>query len=161
MDLGHLATKAVERCLTCDGRSLLHEALDVPWAVVECPWTLQHGTATLDLCRDRGVFLLVDTQAWRYRDARTFLVEKFTAMPYAPTSPISLSAPARTRSFFRADLERQASPGARALLVPGAILKSAHDDVTEMTLQFIDAAQPTALADGKSCLAFRSRPATP
>lgn len=85
MDLGHgfiprvdaRNYKAVERCLTRDGPGLFHEVLDVPWAGLEGPWALQHGAATLELCRNRGVSVLVDTQAWRYRDARTFVVDKF------------------------------------------------------------------------------------
>lgn len=162
MDLGHgfiprvdaRNYKAVERCLTRDGPGLFHEALDVPWAVLEGPWALQHGAATLELCRDQGVSVLVDTQAWRYRDARTFLVDKFTAPPYAPTSLISLFAPAQMRSFVDADLQTQASLGAAAFLVPGAVPKSAHDDVTEVTLELIDAARPTALAEPRPCVAF-------
>lgn len=126
----------------------------MPWAVLEGPWALQHGAATLELCRDRRVSVLVDTQAWRYRDTRTFLVDKFTAPPYAPTSPISLSAPAQMRSFVGADLEMQASLAAAASLVPGAVPKSAYDDVTEMTLELIDAARPTALAEPRPCVAF-------
>jgi hypothetical protein len=162
MDLGHgfiprvdaRNYKAVERCLTRDGPGLFHEALDVPWAVLEGPWALQHGAATLELCRDRGVSVLVDTQAWRYRDARTLLVDKFTAPPYAPTSPLSLSAPADMRSFVRADLETHASLDAAAFLVPGAIPQSAHDDIADMTLALIDAARPTALAEPRPCVAF-------
>lgn len=162
MDLGHgfiprvdaRNYKAVERCLTCDGPGLFHEALDVPWAVLEGPWALQHGAATLQLCRDRGVSVLVDTQAWRYRDARTFLVDKFTAPPYAPTSPLSLSAPAEMRSFVGGDLETQASLGAAAFLVPGAIPKSAQDDVTDMTLGLIDIARSNALVEPRPCVAF-------
>lgn len=162
MDLGHgfiprvdaRNYKAVERCLTRNGPGLFNEGLDVPWAVLEGPWALQHGAATLELCRDRSVAVLVDTQAWRYHDPRTFLVDKFTAPPYAPSAPLSLSAPANLRSFVGADLEVQASLGAEAFLVPGAIPKSAHDDVTERTLALIDAARPTALAEPRPCMAF-------
>ncbi len=99
--------------------------------MLEGPWAQQHGAATLELCRDRSIAVLVDTQAWRYHDPRTFLVDKFTAPPYAPRAPLSLSAPAELRSFVGADLEVQASLGAAAFLVPGAIPKSAHDDVTK------------------------------
>lgn len=162
MDLGHgfiprvdaRNYKAVERCLTRDGPGLFHEGLDVPWAVLEGPWALQHGAATLELCRDRSVAVLVDTQAWRYHDPRTFLVDKFTTPPNAPCAPLSLSAPAALRSFVGADLEVQASLGAAAFLVPGAIPTSAHDDVTERTLALIEAARPTALAEPRPCVAF-------
>lgn len=146
--------KAVERCLTRDGPGLFHEGLDVPWAVLEGPWALQHGAATLELCRDRSVAVLVDTQAWRYHDPRTFLVGKFTTPPNAPGAPLNLSAPAALRSFVGADLEAQASLGAAAFLVPGAIPKSAQDDVTERTLALIEAARPTAVAEPRPCVAF-------
>lgn len=126
----------------------------MPWALLEGPWALQHGAATLELCRDRSVAVLIDTQAWRYHDPRTFLVDKFTAPPYAPGAPLSLSAPAELRSFVGAELEVQASLGAAAFLVPGAIPTSAHDDVTERTLALIDAARSTALAEPRPCMAF-------
>jgi hypothetical protein len=70
--------KAVERCLPRDGPGLFSVGIDLPWAILEGPWALQHGAPTIELCRDRVVSLLVDTQAWRYHDPRTFLVEKFT-----------------------------------------------------------------------------------
>lgn len=162
MDLGHgfipridaRNYKAVERCLTRDGPGLFHEALELPWTVLEGPWALQHGAATLELCRDRGVSVLVDTQAWRYHDARTFLVDKFTAPPYAPGSPLSLSAGGEVRSFVAADLEAQAALGAAAFLVPGAVPKNARDDVRDLTLALIDGARTTALAEPRPCVAF-------
>ena len=89
MDLGHgflpridaRNYKAVERCLPRDGPGLFNVGIDLPWAILEGPWALQHGASTIELCRDRGVSFLVDTQAWRYHDPRTFLVEKFTTTP--------------------------------------------------------------------------------
>lgn len=162
MDLGHgfipridaRNYKAVEQCLTRDGPGLFHEALNLPWAVLEGPWALQDGAATLELCRDRGVSVLVDTQAWRYHDARTFRVDKFTAPPYAPDSPLSLSALAEMQSFVAADLEAQAALGAAAFLLPGAVPKNARDDIDDITLGLIDAARTTALAEPRPCVAF-------
>lgn len=162
MDLGHgflpridaRNYRAVERCLTRDGPGLFHEALDLPWAVLEGPWALRHGAATLELCRDRGVSVLVDIQAWRYHDARTFLVDKFTAPPYAPGSPLSLSARTEMQSFVAAALEAQAALGAAAFLLPGAVPKNARDDVSELTLALIDAARATVLAEPRPCVAF-------
>ncbi len=97
MDLGHgflpridaRNFKAVERCLPRDGPGLFNVGLDLPWAILEGPWALQHGASTIELCLDRGVSFLVDTQAWRYRDPRTFLVEKFATTPYAPAAPLA------------------------------------------------------------------------
>ena len=63
MDLGHgflprtcaRNYKAVERCLPRDGPGLFNVGLDLPWAILEAPWALQHGASTIELCRDRGV----------------------------------------------------------------------------------------------------------
>lgn len=162
MDLGHgfipridaRNFKAVERCLTRDGPGLFHEGLDLPWAVLEGPWGLERGASTLELCRDRSVAVLVDTQAWRYHDARTFAVDKFASTPYAPAGPLDLSDPDMLRAFAEADLEAQASLDAAAFLLPGAVPKGPRDDVREITLALIDAARPTALAEPRPCIAF-------
>ena len=69
-----------------DGPGLFNVGLDLPWAILEGPWALQHGASTIELCRDRGVSFLVDTQAWRYHDPRTFPVEKLATTPYAPAA---------------------------------------------------------------------------
>jgi len=92
MDLGHGLLprvdarnyKAVERCLPSDGPNLFHEGLDLGWAVLEGPWAIERGDATVQMCKDRAVAFFVDTQAWRYWGQRTFVTEKFTAVPYAP-----------------------------------------------------------------------------
>lgn len=101
MDLGHgfiprldaRNYKAVERCLARDGPGMFHEGLDLPWAIVEGPWAVDRGGSTLELCRDRGVSYLVDTQAWRYHDRRTFEVEKFATTPSAPAQPSAVPTP--------------------------------------------------------------------
>jgi hypothetical protein len=63
--------KAVERCLPRGGPGLFHVDVDLPWAILEGPWAVARGASTIEMCRDRGVSFLVDTQAWRYRDPRT------------------------------------------------------------------------------------------
>lgn len=101
MDLGHgfiprldaRNYKAVERCLARDGPGMFHEGLDLPWVIVEGPWAVDRGTSTLELCRARGWSYLVDTQAWRYHDPRTFEVEKFATTPSAPRSPSAVPTP--------------------------------------------------------------------
>src|SRR5579875_862802 len=113
MDLGHgflpridaRNYKAVERCLPRDGPGLFSVGLDLPWAILEGPWALQHGAPTIELCRDRGVSFLVDTQAWRYHDPRTFLVEKFARTPYAPAGPLGASDRSALSRFVEADLD--------------------------------------------------------
>lgn len=146
--------KAVERCLNRDGPTLFSEGLDLPWAVLEGPWALERGTSTLQLCRERHVSLLVDTQAWRYHDARTLLVEKFAATPYAPSAPLHRSDLPALRSFVEADLEAQASLGATAFLLPGVVPSRPDDDVRETTIALVDAARTTALAEPRPCIAF-------
>ena len=161
MDLGHgflpridaRNYKAVECCLPRDGPGLFNVGLDLPWAILEGPWALQHGSPTIELCRDRGVSFLVDTQAWRYHDPRTFLVEKFTTTPYAPAAPLAASDWWALSRFVEADLETQASLGASAYLLPGVIPANPRDDVHAVTLTLLKTAQ-TALPDARPCVAF-------
>jgi hypothetical protein len=101
MDLGHgflpridaRNYKAVERCLPRDGPGLFNVGLDLPWVVLEGPWALQHGASTIELCRDRGVSFLVDTQAWpRPADLRRREVHGHplrSASPIGSVRPIS------------------------------------------------------------------------
>jgi len=127
MDLGHgflprvdtRNYRAVERCLPQDGQGLFNVGLDLPWAMLEGPWALEHGTSTIELRRDRGISFLVDTQAWRYRDPRTFLGDKFTATPYAPTCPLAANDKSALSCFVEANLETRASLGASAYFLPG------------------------------------------
>ena len=161
MDLGHgflpridaRNFKAVERCLPRDGPGLFNVGLDLPWAILEGPWALQHGASTIELCRDRGVSFLIDTQAWRYRDPRTFLVKKFATTPYAPAAPLTAGDPSTLSDFVEADLKTQASLGASAFLLPGVIPSGPHDDVHAETLTLQEIAQ-TKLPDARPCIAF-------
>jgi hypothetical protein len=96
---------------------------------------------------------MVDTQAWRYRDPRTFLVNKFTAMPYTPTSPLAAADRPALSDFVEADLKTQASLGAAAYLLPGVIPNGSHDDVHAETLALLEIAQ-SKLPDARPCVAF-------
>jgi len=145
--------KAVERCLPRDGPGLFSVGIDLPWAILEGPWALQHGAPTIELCRDRGVSLLVDTQAWRYHDPRTFLVEKFTTTPYAPAGPLAASDRSALNRFVEADLQAQASLGASAYLLPGVIPTKPRDDIRALALTLLETAQ-SALPDARPCVAF-------
>lgn len=161
MDLGHgflpridaRNYKAVERCLPRDGPGMFNVGLDLPWAILEGPWALQHGASTIELCRDRGVSFLVDTQAWRYRDPRTFTVKKFTATPYAPPGPLAASDPSVLSDFVEADLKTQASLGASAYLLPGVVPNGPHDDIHAEALAFLEIAQEK-LPEARPCIAF-------
>jgi hypothetical protein len=161
MDLGHgfipridaRNYKAVERCLPRDGPGLFSSGLDLPWAILEGPWALRHGASTIELCRDRGVSFLIDTQAWRYRDPRTFTVEKFRATPYAPPGPLAASDRSALNDFVEADLKTQSSLGTSAYLLPGLIPNGPRDDISAETLTLLEIAQ-TKLPDARPCIAF-------
>jgi len=145
--------KAVERCLPRDGPGLFNVGLDLPWAILEGPWALQHGASTIELCRERGVSFLIDTQAWRYRDPRTFAVDKFTATPYAPPRPLAVCDRSALSDFVEADLKTQASLGASAYLLPGVIPNGPHDDIHAETLTLLEIAQGK-LPEARPCIAF-------
>ena len=145
--------KAIERCLPRDGPGLFNVGLDLPWVILEGPWALQHGSSTIEMCRDRGVSFLVDTQAWRYRDSRTFLVDKFKATPYAPAGPLAANDRSALSDFVDADLKTQASLGASAYLLPGVIPNGPHDSVRAETLALLEIAE-AKLPDARPCIAF-------
>ncbi|MHB1511456.1 MAG: hypothetical protein ACYCST_20785 [Acidimicrobiales bacterium] len=146
--------KAVERCLPGDGPGLFHEALELPWAILEGPWAIEHGASSIELCRNRGISFLVDTQAWRYRDARTFRGEKFTATPYAPAGPLTAGNSSALRDFVEADLKTQASLGASAYLLPGIVPRNARDDVRAETLALLEIAETKLPGEPRPCIAF-------
>jgi hypothetical protein len=146
--------KAVERCLSRDGPSLFHEALDLPWVILEGPWSLQRGSATIEFCRNRSVQFLVDAQTWRYRDARTFSVEKFACVPYAPPAPLGSCNSTVLRSFVESCLEMQYSLGATAYLLPGVVPGSAADDTHGEALAILEIAESTLSANPLPCIAF-------
>lgn len=162
MDLGHgflpridsRNYKAVERCLPRNGPGLFHEGLDLPWAILEGPWALESGDTTIELCRDRHVSFLVDTQAWRYRDARTFLVPKFAQTKYAPSIPLADCDATARGSFVRACFEAQASLGASAYLLPGLVPKGRDDDIRGESLALLDAAEKVVPGNPRPCFAF-------
>lgn len=146
--------KAMERCLTRGAEGLFHEGLDLPWAILEGPWAMQRGSATIELCRERSVSYLVDTQAWRYREPDTFSVEKFASVPHAPTRPLPASSRDSVRDYVAADLDAQASLGASAFLLPGLVPRHKEDDVAGATLELLDMAQADVLSSPRPCIAF-------
>lgn len=160
MELGHgfppridaRSFRAAERCLTRDVPGLFSEGL-LPWAILEGPWALQRGGATIELCRDRGVSFLIDTQAWRYRDARTFLVDKFLATPYAPPAPLTVVDRSTLSAFVEAGLKTQESLGASAYLLPGVVPRDRHDAVRADALALLELAQEK-LPEARPCVAL-------
>jgi hypothetical protein len=162
MDLGHgflpridsRNFKAVERCLLRDGPTLFHQALDLPWVTLEGPWSLQRGSATIELFRDRNVKYLIDTQAWRYRDERTFAVDKFTSAPYAPPAPLGSCDRNALSAFVGSCLETQHSLGAAAYLLPGVVPLNAADDVRGLSLTLLEVGEQGMNSYPLPCFAF-------
>ncbi len=105
------------------------------------------------MCRDRGVSFFVDSQTWRYRDPRTFLVDKLKATPYAPAGPLAANDRSALSDFVEADLKTQASLGTSAYVLPGVIPNGPHDSVRAETLALLEIAE-AKLPDARPCIAF-------
>ncbi len=146
--------KAVERCLPRNGPSLFQEDVELPWAILEGPWASTHGKATIELCRQRGTRFMVDTQAWRYRDGRTFSMRKYVDVPYAPSRPISTANKSQLRDFIQADLAIQSSLGASAYLLPGIIPDGPKDDIRNESLALLEVAETCIPVEARPCIAF-------
>ena len=84
---------------------------------------MEHGAKPdmpmLTQLRPLGVRLLVDTQAWRVGDERTWEVDKYVRLGHRPVSPISMDGVDAFADFVGADIAWQISLGADALLLPG------------------------------------------
>ena len=146
--------KAVERCLPRSGPSLFQEDVELPWVIHEGPWATVQGKATIELCRFRGTKFMVDTQAWRYRDARTFSMKKFIEVPHAPAGPIFTVDKSELRDFVRADLALQASLGASAYLLPGVVPHGPKDAFREQALTLLAIAESNLPHEPRPCIAF-------
>jgi hypothetical protein len=97
---------------------------------------------------------LIDTQAWRYRDERTFAVEKFASAPYVPPAPLGSCDLAALRAFVGSCLEMQHSLGAAAYLLPGVVPLNAADDTRHLSLALLEIAETTLTATPLPCIAF-------
>ena len=67
--------------------------------------------------RDRGITMIVDTQAWRYSDPRTWQ-STWSSVPYAPSSPFKAQQN-WVHEYVLKDLSAQVEAGGRYLLLPG------------------------------------------
>jgi hypothetical protein len=67
--------------------------------------------------RDRGIATIVDTQAWRYSDIRTWNTA-WSSTAYAPSSPFNAQRN-WVRDYVIADLNAQFTMGGNCLLLPG------------------------------------------
>lgn len=90
--------------------------------------------------RDYRTQILVDTQAWRYREAATFSVPKYTDIPYAPSAPLTDLSNDALADFVRGDLSVQEQMGADAYIVTGSIPRRRGDDSLKFTMTAVQTA---------------------
>jgi hypothetical protein len=90
--------------------------LSLPYMIVDAHLTLEDSDLQVSF-RDRDVSMIVDTQAWRYSDSRTWN-SKWGNVPYAPQSPFN-----RRRTWVHdytiSDLSAQITMGSSYLMLPG------------------------------------------
>jgi hypothetical protein len=129
---------------TLSPTNLFGEAIQLPWAIIDLHWAITDPYLIQHL-RQAGTKLLFDSQAWRYREAATFGMPKFVALPHAPREPIQGPGTA-LRDYVRADLLAQAKLHADAYLIPGFLPHNRDDDFRPITLAAIDHAI-SALSD--------------
>jgi len=101
--------KAVERCLSSGAANLFQPGLDLPWVIAEGPWAEVHGQSLLGTCRERDTKVLIDTQAWRYREPATFSVPKLMEVSHAPSAPLNELTADQFKSFVGRNLDAQAA----------------------------------------------------
>lgn len=92
------------------------EAPSIHSAIVDVRLALEDHDVSTEL-RDHDIVMIVDTQAWRYSDPRTWKTD-WSATPYAPTSPFRAQRD-WVHGYVRDDLAAQFSMGSRCFLLPG------------------------------------------
>lgn len=141
MDFGHgfvprldaRTAAAVDRAVGSPGQPTLDGArLALPVVIADASWAVGKPPLLAHL-RDSGSQVLVDSQAWRYREPATFTVDKYRRAPTAPLAPLTVDDEASLREFVLRDLEHQHRCGATALVVPGFVPRHVGDDPTPMT----------------------------
>lgn len=95
------------------------------WAVVDAP-TAETNEHLVSFLRDSGVGVLIDTQAWRYADQRTWESTRWADTPYAPNGPFTM-APDWVTDYVAGDLEAQKRLGATAVILPNWFSALRHD----------------------------------
>lgn len=110
--------------------------LSIPYVLVDTRLTMEDSELATGF-RDRNVSIIVDTQAWRYSDPRTWS-SKWSTFPYAPTRPFM---PCRqwVHDYVIDDLSAQMKMGGRCLMLPGWFASLDHielaADVAAWTLE--------------------------
>lgn len=110
------------------------EPVTLPWAVIDAATAIA-DPALLTILREAGTNRLVDTEAWRYGDARTWQVERWATLPHAPAGPYD-GTDRWIQDYVRRDLETQASLDVSMYLLPTWF----DDDPLAMTRRVFDAA---------------------
>jgi len=123
--------KAVERCLASGSDNLFQAGLDLPWAIAEGPWAEVNGQSLLSSCRERGTKVLIDTEAWRYREPATFSVPKLIDVSHAPRSPLDELTP-QFHAFVAQNPNAQRVLGADAYVIPGVVPRGPHDEINDL-----------------------------
>ncbi len=110
--------------------------LSIPYMIVDAHLTLEDSDLQVSF-RDRNVSMIVDTQAWRYSDPRTWN-SKWGNVPYAPRSPFN-GHRTWVHDYIISDLSAQIRMGSGYLMLPGwfTSLESVKlaRDVTTWTLE--------------------------
>lgn len=79
------------------------EPVTLPWAVIDAATAIA-DPALLTILREAGTNRLVDTEAWRYGDARTWQVERWATLPHVPAGPYD-GTDRWIQDYVRRDLE--------------------------------------------------------
>jgi hypothetical protein len=130
------------------------------WAIVDAP-TAEHAENMVAHLRQAGVRVLVDTQAWRFADERTWQSPRWGAVHYLPGSPFRAD-PSWVQEYVRKDLLTQARLGADAVLLPNwfQALDGSPVDVMEWVLEgYLDFRRRGSLLRAVSFLPMRIRAA--
>lgn len=108
--------------------------------------------------RDRGITMIVDTQAWRYSDHRTW-DSAWSAVPYAPPGPFDAQRN-WVHEYVLKDLSAQFKAGGRCLLLPGWFPSLETVDLaTQVALWTLDAFEEFTSKAALSAIAWL--PSTP
>jgi hypothetical protein len=110
------------------------EPINMPWAVVDAATAIA-DPALMTILREAGTNRLVDTEAWRYSDARTWQVDRWATLPHTPAAPYDGSE-RWIQDYVRRDLQLQASLDASMYLLPTWF----DNDPLTMTRRVFDAA---------------------
>lgn len=150
--IGRHNYKALERAISQP--SLFgDEPSDIPWVIVDGTWATP-DSPLLGRLRSVGVHVIVDTQAWRFCDARTWEVGKFGTQRHKPDAPLTLDSVDAFVDFVKADIAWQLMLGADAVFLPGMMPKKDSDAGTRGLSVAADVALTSDIAPGIPIVGF-------